>query len=1091
MCSIALFSLVTLVSLGQSNPCFSALEALQEGIRLHDEGQYDAAVAKYREVQQGDTLYILALYEEGLSLIENKQYTEAIAPLERCLQEPFDDRVMALINLGIAHDHAGNLDRSLAYFAQAEREYPYNNMVHYNRAITLLRAKRGDEALADLQKSVQLNPKHPATHLRLGYLAAANGGTTQAALALNTFLALEPSGERAFIALRDLEGILMGTFTPEEKVKADIHPNRTDDFAELDLVLANKVSLRDKYKYPHKKVDVKVLRQTHLLLNEFTYNPDDKGFWMQTYGPVVASLQSTGRVNDFLLLMVANFNSYEKQLAKRINSIKECMSHYHAELVAAVAKKPFPSTKGVVDNLTVSYYDRGAVMSAVEKVNGIKNGHAEYYFSNGRVEAVGAFKANERHGHWKIYHASGALKEEYDYVNGKIEGDYTSYNEHGILTFQGRVSNNALNGKVRYFDEQGWLTVELGFANGKPDGERLEYYQNGQVSERSTYVEGVQQGAFVSYHPNGEVLQEATLVDGKLHGESKWYYSGKRLAATGNYANGDLEGEYVAYYSNGTVKERSEQKNGQLVGVAEEFHPNGKLKKRTLFDTSTDETATMEYYDYNGVKIEVQNMLKNEIRSFQQLADDGSVIYENKKKGGKFYYKDYRGDGIMTQEGEFDANNGNQIGVWKSYDANGALSSEFNYVAGKLVGAGVDYFPNGNTKSAVNYVEGEYSGDFKTYYFDGARETEGCYANGLTQGQWVTYHEDGSTLYSERYFVNGKLNGDYTFFDFEGGLHEKQLYRMGDKLLTILYRLDGQADTLWAMQLGEHPTEVYYPNGQLRTRVTRINGMANGLVEWFYPNGKPMRKGMAYNDRSHGEWVYYYPNGKVSRKETYEFGDLDGVRTYYDEDGKVTGEYVYMADELNGNYKAYVNGVLTRTGSYVNGLSHGMFDYYSSTGKLQQRRDYYHDRIRAVGQASGSESKIVWTQVESDEQTIETVYANGKKARSYSLKKGELHGPLVVYHDNGNKQLETTYSHGQETGVSRSYYADGKPDEEEFYLNGQRHGEQKAYYPNGKLKSIQNYKHGSLDGEAIYYDKNGKKIAHFEYRMGTPFNSKQ
>src|SRR5690349_19759633 len=53
-------------------------KVIEEGIKLHDEENFEDAIAKYKLVNRNDTLYPSALYELSLTYKEAKQYDKAI-----------------------------------------------------------------------------------------------------------------------------------------------------------------------------------------------------------------------------------------------------------------------------------------------------------------------------------------------------------------------------------------------------------------------------------------------------------------------------------------------------------------------------------------------------------------------------------------------------------------------------------------------------------------------------------------------------------------------------------------------------------------------------------------------------------------------------------------------------------------------------------------------------------------------------------------------------------------------------------------------------------------------------------------------------
>jgi len=84
------------VTMGETN-------SRQEGIRLYNEGQYNAALKEFESISQTDTSYSIKNY------------------------------------IGIVYLRLGNYDKALQYFKQFENETLYSNPSQFNQALTLLK----------------------------------------------------------------------------------------------------------------------------------------------------------------------------------------------------------------------------------------------------------------------------------------------------------------------------------------------------------------------------------------------------------------------------------------------------------------------------------------------------------------------------------------------------------------------------------------------------------------------------------------------------------------------------------------------------------------------------------------------------------------------------------------------------------------------------------------------------------------------------------------------------------------------------------------------------------------------------------------
>jgi len=58
---------------------------------------------------------------------------------------------------------------------------------------------------------------------------------------------------------------------------------------------------------------------------------------------------------------------------------------------------------------SISYFGNGEKKSAVEYIDGIKQGAAEQWYSNGRLECQGRYRDGLRDGPWQFWNEDGTL----------------------------------------------------------------------------------------------------------------------------------------------------------------------------------------------------------------------------------------------------------------------------------------------------------------------------------------------------------------------------------------------------------------------------------------------------------------------------------------------------------------------------------------------------------------------------------------------------------------------------------------------------------------------------------------------------------
>jgi tetratricopeptide (TPR) repeat protein len=169
MKKILLWILVGIVTLSVSLSVHSqSLEELHnEGVKLYQAGEYEAAAHAFLEVLTRNPRALTPLEYLGGSLLRLERYEEAIEFLDRALAvNPFDPDT--LYDLGVAYDYKGNLEQASHYYQEAVKEYELRpekldrvaaKEVYNNLGITQLAQQNYPSALKSFQESVHLDPR--------------------------------------------------------------------------------------------------------------------------------------------------------------------------------------------------------------------------------------------------------------------------------------------------------------------------------------------------------------------------------------------------------------------------------------------------------------------------------------------------------------------------------------------------------------------------------------------------------------------------------------------------------------------------------------------------------------------------------------------------------------------------------------------------------------------------------------------------------------------------------------------------------------------------------------------------------------------
>lgn len=352
------------------------------------------------------------------------------------------------------------------------------------------------------------------------------------------------------------------------------------------------------------------------------------------------------------------------------------------------------------------YFANGSLKKTIPFIEGLEEGLAKEYSSDGRIITIIAYKKgfiterqrinrydqqNLKHGKWKYFYPNDLVKREGKYKHGTMHGYFKDYDKEGNL-----ISTAKYIDGEKQEDVAELVKLEI----------RKDYYPNGKVKVMASYKDGVPEGVRREYSTEGEIEKAYIFKHGVVIGEGiitekgerdgfwKEFFDDGKLKAEGNYQKDKRLGEWKFYHQNGMLEQiGSYNDEGKFVGEWKWFYDNGnKLRTESYYNGLAD--GLMTEYD------ELGNILA------QGEYIDG---LEN-----DFWFYDY---GDIKMEGDYV--DGMRNGVWKHYYPDNSLSFEGKFIDDNPNGKHTWYWPNGNIKDEGYYVMGRKDGEWKKFNKEG------------------------------------------------------------------------------------------------------------------------------------------------------------------------------------------------------------------------------------------------------------------------------------------------------------------------------------------------------------------------------------
>jgi antitoxin component YwqK of YwqJK toxin-antitoxin module len=1065
-------------------------EALKKGVKYHDEGKYDKAIFKYKQIAEGDTNYALAVFEMGLSYMVQKDYEKAIEVLKKGVELESDQKPAMIQNLGNAYSFNNQLAKAIETYRWGLSLYPTYFRYYYEMGAAYYNAKDPKTAMLYLDTCLKINFGYGRAHMLMGEICEENNYLVPAILSFQMASYLSFTDDVGHSSLAEIEKIAKGetNVKPKDSIVM-LFPKDENNFEDLEEIIRSKSELDESYKVkPSVKLPFKtVIRCLHVVNSRLPQASDSKGWyaenllpfynqwWAEQSFPTMVYRMSLSTGNDAAVKMFKkNSDAIGKQYTAFFKKIKKRQTY---------ASK-IDRIKGEYRHLYV--YPNSNLFAMIPKgesyalATGLdpKNGYYVFFFENGQMKKEGNYENGKESGVWRTYNPDGTLaritefngENDYQYTNyysngqpkesghmldGKLTGTLTTYYTNGVPKSIIPVnSEQKINGEVTVNFDNGIENFKLNYKNGKQkDGEQVVYNRSGGIDHKMTIKNEQRDGEYLEYYSNGSLIYKGKYKDGKKDGNWKKYYINGQLEEDFNYTDDKKNGSCKEYFDNGVLSSEANYNNDETTGKYKAYDTDGKLQAE--YEMSKGKIKSAIYYDKNGGKIAEIDGRKTEftLTKYNALGikTEEGLVSKDFRKGTWTFYRD---DGSMSFTQVFDSK-GDKNGKVEEYYPGGSVSERYNMKDNEADGYYIQYYRNGNKKGEGYYVEGKKQGVWKDYYFDGTVEE-------------ITYYLDGERNIIRHFYPNGSIQYideykdtwayRYRYFDTAGVMIDLDTMNMPYGDFVLNYK-NGSPMMLQTYHYGyrEGRCSAWYANKQLKLERDWHLGKLSGTNRYFNASGKP----------SSDNWYYN--------------GMRDSLQKVYYDNGALLATYFYKYDMLNGPEKHYYeNGKVDNQGENKNGEREGWWEYYAPDGHLQYKFLYLHGV--ELGYAYADKSGNIVKLVDFKEATgdLKALFPNGNPSTTGMMKNGQRDGLYSRYYYSGKKELEINFSMGNYEGAYTEYYENGKIKRQLTYVEDMKHGVEKRFDEKGNLVKEINWYYDMKHGPEKTY-VNGKLVKTINY----------
>ncbi len=280
----------------------------------------------------------------------------------------------------------------------------------------------------------------------------------------------------------------------------------------------------------------------------------------------------------------------------------------------------------------------------------------------------------------------------------------------------------------------------------------------------------------------------------------------------------------------------------------------------------------------------------------------------------------------------------------------------------------------------------------------------------FSYGQWKSYTiYKGDTI--NKIDQQGRKQGLWIFFNpqYKGGIVQIGHYKNNMK------------EGLWT---------IYYPNGNIKAKITFHHNRQYGPVVLYYPNGKVNEQGYWKGNRWVGEYKYFYENGNPMYVWHYnEKGLRTGIQKYYFPNGNLYIVGTWKNGKEDGQIKEYYeDGHLKKISYWKNGQLNGKVLEYYKDGYIKEQRYY-------IAGIEDKSRRVIYARV----KTVPERKKDSAQVQNFYYRQFSGNGNFKFFNNKG--QL-----------VSEGYFKNG------VLYNGKKY----YYDKNGKLIRIEVIKKGQI-----------------------------
>jgi tetratricopeptide (TPR) repeat protein len=183
-------------------------ERFERALALHDSGDYDGAIAIYRQLLTTNPGNAQVEYELTFSTFAKGDMGETVRLATEGARKAGPSQVRYLELLGNAYDNLNRTRDAIDAYRRGIKIEPGYARIRFNLGVAYLRQGKLRDGRGEFERAIELDPSYASPQFAMANLYRDDGYRVPAILAYGRFLSLEREGQRAMAAAKSLHELI-------------------------------------------------------------------------------------------------------------------------------------------------------------------------------------------------------------------------------------------------------------------------------------------------------------------------------------------------------------------------------------------------------------------------------------------------------------------------------------------------------------------------------------------------------------------------------------------------------------------------------------------------------------------------------------------------------------------------------------------------------------------------------------------------------------------------------------------------------------------------------------------------------------------